>query len=349
MTTLNHKFFPGRMFRLALTVLVIAVLAFAFPLSAVQAYSGYPTFDVTSVEKDVKITIQTKNLPANQTFTVRMGKIGTRGVGGEVVGTFDSETGGSKSFSFNIPDSLKGQKLIAVRFDSPSGYYAFNWFTNDPGGTSPTPAPSPSTGIPTFSIKTVVKDDEVTIRTNNFPKDMTFTVRMGAYGTKAVGGTVVGTTESGTGGTFEATYKIPDALKGSYRIAIRLDGTAGYFAYNWFYNNTTTGDTGGVPPTTPGYTGIPTFSIKAVVRDDKVTIYTNNFPKDMTFTVRMGAYGTKAVGGTVVGTTDSGAGGAFEATYTVPDGLKGSQRIAIRMDGSAGFFAYNWFWNNTFP
>ena len=348
MTTLNFKQQTGWLLRLALTALVIAVLAFAMPLAAVQAYSGYPTFDVTSVEKDTKITIKAYNLPANQTFTTRMGKIGTRGVGGEVVGTFDSGAGGTKEISFNIPASLKGQKLIAVRFDSPSGYYAFNWFTNDPSGVSPTPAPKPSTSIPTFTIKSVVKDDEVTIRTNNFPKNMTFTVRMGAYGTKAVGGTVIGTTDSGEGGTFEATYKIPDGLKGSYRIAIRLDGTGGYNAYNWFYNNTTSGDTGGVPPT-PGYTGIPIFSIKAVVRDDKVTILTNNFPKDMTFTVRMGAYGTKAVGGTVVGTTESGAGGAFEATYTIPDSLKGSQRIAIRLDGSGGYFAFNWFWNNTFP
>ena len=92
--------------------------------------------------------------------------------------------------------------------------------------------------------------------------------------------------------------------------------------------------------------GIPTFSISSVSRDDTVTIVTNNFPAGQTFTVRMGAYGTMAMGGMEVATTDSGNGGSFTATYTIPDALKGSQRIAIRMDSPQGFFAFNWFWNN---
>jgi len=51
----------------------------------------------------------------------------------------------------------------------------------------------------------------------------------------------------------------------------------------------------------------------------------------------MGAYGTKAIDGEVVGTTNSGSGGSFDATYTIPDSLKGSARIAIRMDSPSGF------------
>jgi hypothetical protein len=92
--------------------------------------------------------------------------------------------------------------------------------------------------IPTFSIVAVVTDTSVTIRTNNFPANQLFTVRMGAYGTQAVGGIVVGTTNSGAGGSFEETYAIPASLAGSYRIAIRMDSPGGYFAYNWFYNAT---------------------------------------------------------------------------------------------------------------
>ena len=59
--------------------------------------------------------------------------------------------------------------------------------------------------------------------------------------------------------------------------------------------------------------------------------------------------GTLGLGGVIVATTNSGAGGAFTATYTIPDALKGSQRIAIRMDSNMGYFAYNWFWNATAP
>lgn len=338
----------SRLFRLGLTVLVIAILAFAFPVAAVQAYSGYPTFEIDKVEKDTSVTIVTKNLPANQTFTVRMNKIGTRGVGGDVVGTFNSESGGVKTLSFDIPASLKGLKLIAIRFDSPQGYYAYNWFTNDPtgGDSGGIPSDPPHSGIPTFSIVKVVEDDEVTIKTSNFPAGKTFTVRMGNYGTKGIGGEVVGTTDSGTGGSFEATYKIPDSQKGKNRIAIRMDAdSGGFFAYNWFYN---TPSDGTVTPGKP-YVGIPTFSIMAVVRDNTVTVKAVNFPADQTFTVRMGAYGTKGVGGISVGTKESGEGGSFEATYDIPESLKGSQRIAIRMESTQGYYAFNWFWNNTYP
>jgi hypothetical protein len=87
----------------------------------------------------------------------------------------------------------------------------------------------------------------------------------------------------------------------------------------------------------------------SVVADDQVTIRTHNFPANQTFPVRMGKYGTKGIGGIVVGSSDSGKGGVLEFTYTIPAELKGQSRIAIRMDSPAGFYAFNWFWNNTYP
>jgi hypothetical protein len=62
---------------------------------------------------------------------------------------------------------------------------------------------------------------------------------MGRYGTKGIGGIEVAATESGSGGSFTATYQIPYALRGHDRIAIRLQSAAGYYSYNWFYNNST--------------------------------------------------------------------------------------------------------------
>jgi hypothetical protein len=126
--------------------------------------------------------------------------------------------------------------------------------------------------IPTFSIVAVVTDTSVTIRTSNFPANQLFTVRMGAYGTQAVGGIIVGSTNSGAGGAFEETYAIPAALAGSYRIAIRMDSPGGYFAYNWFFNNTTGVVTPAPGTVVPPISGIPTFSIQAVVRDTTVTV-----------------------------------------------------------------------------
>lgn len=94
--------------------------------------------------------------------------------------------------------------------------------------------------IPTFTITSVVKDKKVTITTKNFPANQTFNVLMGAYGTQGINGIQVAKTNSGAGGSFSATYKLPKSLQGSYRIAIRLQSlSTGIYSYNWFYNHTT--------------------------------------------------------------------------------------------------------------
>ena len=202
---------------------------------------------------------------------------------------------------------------------------------------------------PTISIVSVIKDKSVTIKGINFPLNQKFTVRMGEYGTYAIGGIVVGTKKLTDKNSFTATFDIPDDFKGDARIAIRLDSKAGYYAYNWFYNNTASAGTSGTSSVTtaPGYTGIPTFKIIAVERDKTVEIRTYNFPPNQTFSVRMGTYGTLGINGVEVGGQKSGEGGSFTATYSIPAELRGSARIAIRLDSSAGYYAYNWFYNNS--
>jgi hypothetical protein len=324
-------------------IIVLLVIALAIPAAnPVQAYTGIPTFSIVTVVKDVSVTIQTNNFPANEVFTVRMGPFGTLGIGGTVVATTNSGVGGAFQATYTIPATLVGTGSIAIRMDSASGFFSYNWFYNTNGNVPPTTTPV-TTGIPTITIVSVVPDISVTIQTHNFPASTDFTVRMGPFGTGAIGGTVVATTNSGTGGSFQATYNIPASLKGSYQISIRMDSPTGYyFAYNWFYNSTTS------TPTTPGYTGIPSFSILSVTPGVSVTVRTNNYPANKDFTVRMGAFGTLGIGGTVVGTTNSGAGGVFEATYSIPAALAANGQIAIRMDSTDGvFFAYNWFYNTT--
>lgn len=313
--------------------------------SSAPVYSGYtgiPTFSIVTVEEDSKVTIKTNNFPSDIDFKVLMGDYGTQAIGGVQVAVTNSGSGGSFEATYDIPDSLKGDGRIAIRLEG-GIYYAYNWFYNNTStGTTPS---SGYSGIPTFTILSVEADSKVTIKTTNFPADLDFKVLMGEYGTQGIGGTEVTTINTGSGGSFENTYDIPDSLKGDYRIAIRLESTNGvYFAYNWFYNNTTS--TSGTT-STPVYTGIPTFTISSVIRDDKVTIRTNNFPSNMDFKVTMGAYGTLGLGGVVVETTNSGSGGSLDLTYSIPGSLAGSDRIAIRLDSGLGYFAYNWFYNNT--
>ncbi len=335
-----------------------------------------PTFTIVSVAVDQTVTIETRNFPANLTFVARMGPIGTRAINGTQVGNFNSGNGGTFRKTFNIPNNLKGSRQIAIRADSTSGgFFAYNWFYNDTSGTGPTKTPGPSptpgptqipgySGIPTFNIIGVARNQTVTVRTNNLPPGKSWVVRMGPIGTRAINGYRIETFASTGGGALERTFDIPSALAGSAQVSIRMDATTGgWFAFNWFYNNNygagptstpgpspTPGPTRTPGPTSiPGYTGIPTFSIVSVVRDNKVTIRTKNFPANMDFTVRMGAMGTRGVNGIVVKTINSGAGGSFEDTYTIPAALKGSSQISIRLESNSGYFAYNWFYNSTYP
>lgn len=342
-------------------LLVIALPASASTQSA-AGYTGFPTFSIESVVQDQSVTIKTSNLPPNDTFTVTMGKIGTKGINGVVVGTTDSGTGGTQTITYNIPASLKGLSEIAIRMQSPtSGYFAYNWFINGTASGTPSPQPTPTTppstgnsGFPTFSIESVVQDKSVTIKTSNLPANDTFTVTMGKIGTKGIGGVEVASSDSGTGGAQTFTYNIPSSLAGSSEIAIRMESpTSGYFAYNWFFNATATGTSSPQPtptgtPAPSGYTGFPTFSIESVVTDKSVTIKTANLPSNDTFIVTMGKMGTQGIDGVEVAKTDSGTGGAQTFTYNIPASLAGLSQIAIRMESStSGYFAYNWFWNTT--
>ena len=306
-------------------------------------YQGIPTISIVSVEADENVTVKTINFPAEKDFEVLMGKIGTKGIGGILVATFNSGEGGEMLKTFDIPEDLVGDYQIAIRLQTEDGvYYAYNWFYNNTEGAE---VPSGYSGIPTFSITEVVADETVTIETNNFPAEKEFEVLMGKIGTKGIGGVLVTTINSGEGGAFSETFEIPEDLAGDYQIAIRLQTEDGYFyAYNWFYNNTSE-----VEPT-PGYSGIPTFTITAVVKDDTVTIETNNFPAERDFTVLMGAMGTKGVDGILVTNINSGEGGAFSETFEIPEDLIGDYQIAIRLESTTGgFYAYNWFYNVTYP
>ena len=210
-------------------------------------------------------------------------------------------------------------------------------------------------GYPYFFITDVVKDTSVTIAPYNFPPNDTFIVRMNYYGTYGLGGVVVDTVTTDANGTLsKTTFSIPAGLAGQYRIAIRLESqTSGYYAYNWFYNNSTNVTPTPAPTATPnplaGYRGYPYFYISSVVKGNTVTIKPHNFTPNDTYVVRMNYYGSYGIGGTVVDTVTTDANGNLsKTTFNIPANLAGLSRIAIRLESpNTGYYAYNWFYNTT--
>jgi hypothetical protein len=215
--------------------------------------------------------------------------------------------------------------------------------------TAPAVAAPQYSKIPVFKIESVSADKTVTIRTHNLPAHDSFVVLMGPMHTRGVHGIKVATVSSKGGGTLKYTFKIPAALKGSYRISIRMQSNtgSGYYAYNWFYNNNT--GTGGGTHHNNGYRGIPTFRITGVKRNKTVTIQTHNLPPKDKFKVLMGPMSTRGVNGYHVDTINTGNGGSKSFTFNIPHQLKGSYKISIRLQSvtGSGYYAYNWFYNNT--
>ncbi|MEA3441751.1 MAG: hypothetical protein U9R58_15860 [Chloroflexota bacterium] len=107
------------------------------------------------------------------------------------------------------------------------------------GGSGGETAPGePSGGAdPSISIKSVNPGESVTIEWVNFPTDTELTAKINYVGTEGVNGTVVGTVNSSSTGSGEATFNIPAELAGESQLVIRLEGGAGYWAYHTFINN----------------------------------------------------------------------------------------------------------------
>lgn len=231
----------------------LMLLALMIVFGAAGFSEPIPTIEITAVEQGKSVTFVTKNYPANQVFSVTMGKFGTKGIGGAVAGSFNSGAGGSMSVSMPIPAGLSGLDRIAVRAQTNQlfPYYSYNWFFNHTAGNTPLPVnqppvsqPAPSSGysgIPTISISGVQRDQSVTFVTHNYPANQQFTVTVGPMGSQGVGGLVAGSFNSGAGGSMPVTMPIPTQLAGSNRLAIRAQTAHEYpyYSYNWFFNTTT--------------------------------------------------------------------------------------------------------------
>lgn len=316
-------------FKVLVPLALLLVFLVFLSRAAAQSTEVVPTFSIENVVVDSNVTILAQNFPPYQDFVVLMGKNGTLGINGIPVATTNSGFSGAFSATYPIPEALKGERRIAIRLQSPQGYFSYNWFWNNLAE----PAPA---AIPLMAIESVVVNESVTVRTYNFPAGRTFLVRMGPNGTLGIDGTPVGTIDSALGGSFLATFPIPQNLKGLERIAIRAESNP-YFAYNWFDNQ----------PVEVIQT--PTFRVCGVVRDTSVTIRTNStFAPNRDFLVLMNFMGTLGTNGYVVGSFNSGPTGVVSGTYPIPFGLQGLDQIAIRTEQVGGsFFSYNYFNNQT--
>jgi hypothetical protein len=90
------------------------------------------SFSISSVDEDESVRIRTSDLPANVTFTVRMGRSGSKGVNGIRVGTLSDEDGGTVRATFDIPEELQGRSRIDIRLENKAlGIFYYVNFENE--------------------------------------------------------------------------------------------------------------------------------------------------------------------------------------------------------------------------
>lgn len=275
--------------------------------------------------------------------------------------------------TLEIPDAFKDAdelKIAVVNaFNQHSGSMAFRYELDYPSVTpegfftttytGDSAYAGSGTATPFTNILNVVPDGEVTVQVFNFPADKDFIVRMGPMGTRGIGGFVIGTQNSGEGGSFIATYPIPPQLHGSDLISFRMESTTSdHYVYDYFANTDSVAavpDAGGIPSTGSGDWVLPvgtypTTNVQSVVKGTSVTISGTNFTRNDTYTVRMGPIGSKGVGGVVVATYTTGATSNFTATFTIPDSLKTAAQVAIRFESNnTPYYAFDYFANETYP
>jgi hypothetical protein len=76
------------------------------------------SFSIASMKSDQWVKIKTSNLPANVTFNIFMGKSGSKGVNGTLVGTLRDKDGGTIRATYDIPSELHGKSKIDIRLEN---------------------------------------------------------------------------------------------------------------------------------------------------------------------------------------------------------------------------------------
>lgn len=194
---------------------------------------------------------------------------------------------------------------------------------------------------PSIKILTVKADDSVSVSAANFPTGVKVTAKMDVSSKDGSAGIVVGDTNSGTTGAFEATYKIPADLKGKGTITIRLEAPGGFFAYDWFTNTSSSSTT---TTTTPPKKVNPFIKVIAVEKNNRITVKATGFPADISFDVKVGPYYDFRAKSKVVATIYTKKGGDFEFNVNLPDSVSGVDLVTIRAEGK-NLFVYNAFKN----
>lgn len=367
-------------------LLLLLTLLLALPGSALAApppapsYSvtvpGGPTFWVHDVVRNETVTIQVTGFPKDDPrYTVQLGRIGNlfQPIG---VGELDGNDGREFRKTFKIPAQLRGQRLLAIQIVSRENQsYAYDIFANETGwntnklfslgpvshassqdaGSSVNIFQGPSFWVSNVDVSGSVA--KVTIKVEQYDGLDKYRVLVGENNANFQALPVL-LMDSDYPREFRYEFPLPSGLWDDDEIMIRLvnthNGNSGTTAVtieqNWKviapYGQYTTTYFDLAAKSKEPRTGAPSTRILSVVENTEVTLQLYNMPPEKDFLVTMGPIGTQGIGGFVIGTQTTGAGGSFIVTYAIPAQLQNESLISIRFQStSSGHYAFDYFAN----
>lgn len=217
-------------------------------------------------------------------------------------------------------------------------------------------APASASPHSDTTIWSVVKNESVTVRLEDFPSNDVYNVYMGFRGTLGLNGYLVSRVATNAGGTFFAKFMIPDGLENEEVISVRFESQNGAAPWwNYFYNTTNTSPVV-VPESdqtseTNLIPGFPTFTLTQLARGSSITITTKYFQPGERWNVYVADGADEGMNGLLtVDGFESGEGGSIPVTFPIPSELRYVEKISVILYRiKDGFITYNLFKNQDYP
>jgi LysM repeat protein len=187
------------------------------PSSPTGTPSSSGSVNAVRVKEDQSVTLQAKNLSANTTYKVYLGKYKSYPYSNFLVGSVNTDKSGAFNTTYTIPKQLYDVMKVKVSVTSSRGATTSNWFINatSSGNTG-------GTGSPVFglTVTAVKKGEWVKISTKNLPANVSFHVYLNKYGATSKKAVMVGMLRDSKGGSITATFDIPDSIQDKPQLEI---------------------------------------------------------------------------------------------------------------------------------
>ncbi len=194
-----------------------------------------PRIDVIGVVANDRITVQARNMPANQTFRIRIGTYANFFRDYVYAGYIESGKGGDFQFTVDLPSMKVGVDRFTIRLDSPQKFYAYNVFKNITSGTTGTTTPPTST--PVAGSCQITSKKPTTTLAKNTDFDAVWTVKNTGSSTWYTDEVDYRYVSGSRLYKYDDIYDLPGTVKPGASITIRVDMTApanaGTYAMNW--------------------------------------------------------------------------------------------------------------------